>query len=76
MCQSKDTYCTSPERSSSSPDAAARRHPLRGTGNNSGVGDVDYKDIIMIFTSDLTWIILLPILGALAVLATPKNKKE
>ena len=27
----------------------------------------------MIFTYDLTWIILLPTIGALAVLATPKN---
>ncbi len=27
----------------------------------------------MIFTSDLTWIILLPVIGALAVLATPKS---
>src|ERR1700686_836678 len=27
----------------------------------------------MIFTSDLTWIILLPTLGSLAVLATPKT---
>ncbi|MFL5586108.1 MAG: NuoM family protein [Ktedonobacteraceae bacterium] len=27
----------------------------------------------MIFTSDLTWIILLPVIGSLAVLATPKS---
>lgn len=27
----------------------------------------------MIFTNDLTWIILLPVIGALAVLATPKS---
>ncbi len=27
----------------------------------------------MIFTSDLTWIILLPVIGALAVLATPRS---
>ena len=27
----------------------------------------------MIFTSDLTWIILLPVLGALAVMATPRS---
>ena len=31
------------------------------------------KDKTVIFTYDLTWIILLPVIGALAVLATPKS---
>jgi NADH-quinone oxidoreductase subunit M len=31
------------------------------------------KDKTVVFTSDLTWIILLPVIGALAVLVTPKS---